>query len=86
MRFDAIRRHDVTCCSVTQLAAGPLIALADPTALGSSSGTVETTTSAMVEEVKEVVPTVKLEGELAAQFQKVRIGACGVVKGGMVSR
>lgn len=45
----------------------------------SSPGTIEATTAATaVEEAREVVPTVKLEGELAAQFQKVRIGARGI--------
>lgn len=65
------------CFRPAQLAADPGTALADtaiPAASVLPSGSVveATATSVTSAEVQEVVPTIKLEGELAAQFKKVR--------------
>lgn len=57
----------------SQLGADPGTGLADAGGMpAASSSPAVSASAASAEGAKEVVPTVKLEGELAAQFQKVR--------------
>lgn len=62
--------------SLSQLGADAVTGLADagevlPTASSPPAASSIVGAAASADEAKEVVPTVKLEGELAAQFQKV---------------
>lgn len=66
----------MSCLTVAQLSSEPAATLADvgslPAATSSPSSAAASLQSAVDESPVVVVATTKLEGELAAQFQKVR--------------